>query len=119
MDTTGSVSLFPFFTQSRQDSNGMQSQLVNTGVWSTVMRQSKTNLQIVLSLTSESSCVLEIGLRSQCEEWELEAATQMISARDKPAHDRLIILVHPLMSQVILTNIFRSVWSFPKASRSI
>lgn len=78
-DSTGQISLFPFFVNSKHASLTVQSQLINTGVWSTIMHSDKTEIYLSLKLITESSCSLQVRFIPQFDEWELQAAGQMIS----------------------------------------
>lgn len=89
----GNFSLFPYMTQSSCTQSGMHSQLVNTGVWSTIMRHQKVRLSLILKLVSEKVCSLQVRLDESFEDWELEIASQMRSVPSEQRQSRSIMLV--------------------------
>lgn len=88
LDATGRISLFAYFTNSSQT---IHSQLVNTGVWSTIMRRPRIDVQFMLKVPHEGECLLQIRIELTYDQWELEAA-EMIRNKT-PLPDRFIILV--------------------------
>lgn len=77
MDTSGKTSLFAFFTQSSRAAGTQHTQLVNTGVWSSILQHSRHILQLALRVSSDQECVLSVRLVTSFEDWELEAASQL------------------------------------------
>ena len=95
-DFTGSISLFPYFSQSSFSGSLTQpSQLVNTGFWSTINASSARSIHLNLKIISEKSCHLEVIMKVIYQDWEVEAARKSGKEANLVGIDG-ILLVHKL-----------------------
>lgn len=101
VDLSGRVSLFPFFTHSSLNDGPMQSQLVNTGIWSTIVRRDTARMTLKLIMKDQRSIVLMVTMQVSFEEWELKLASEM--KKPIPLQQELI-LVSMLLHRRLLTH---------------
>ncbi len=95
-DKSGKTSLFPYFSQSKLKSGIPCSQLINVGMWSTIIATKKHELKLVLKIDTETSCTLQVTLHSEFEDWELEAATQLHGQSGRESKSNSIVLLEHL-----------------------
>lgn len=91
-DITSQTSLFPYFANSKNSSSVIKSQLINTGVWSTIMHNDKISLQLKLKLGSEASCSLQVHLLPRFDDWELRAAEHLKQERTSTAEGPIVLV---------------------------